>query len=159
MIGRLVNCVPFYFFMVCHACRIFCHSSICSTFSYHVRGIYVLLQERISTADIAVARDLLTTFCTSYASLYGSSMLTINVHSISDLCTKVEDFVLPQLLLLWRFEQGFQVSVLWDTKCKWTDMQECGHPAGPAPVGKVLVTRITSIQPVQKDDVSPKDQE
>ena len=60
-------------------------------FSYLVRGIYVLLQERISTPDIAVARGLLTTFFTSYASLYGSSMLTINVHNISHLCTKVED--------------------------------------------------------------------
>ena len=62
------------FWTACLSAFLWCAMS--QHFSYLT---YAGNQERTSTADITVARDLLHTFCSGYASLYETSMLTNNV--------------------------------------------------------------------------------
>ena len=58
---------------------------------YFVRAIYLLLQDTISEAQLAIAEQLIVQFCRGFRELYEERYETLNVHQLLHLADNVRD--------------------------------------------------------------------
>lgn len=103
-------------------------------FSFLVRGIYILLGDSISEAEIERAGQDLKQFYATFSELYGEhgDLETMNIHSLMHLAEKVEDLGplwTHSCFFLRRPKQRFQIIVLRNTAFCSTDMFSRCHAA------------------------------